>query len=106
MDHFLQVCQDCKSWPSVSLLTLLSDARGARAAVLVLPSTGEPTLLREGGAHLVQLPGAATLWLLPSRFEKPRNDDVPPVPVDLYALAYGFFLYPLSKQVRIHHWLP
>lgn len=108
VDDFLQVCRDRRSWASLWLLTLLADARGARAAVFVLPSTGTSGMLQAGGATRLPEPHSH-LWLLPSKFTTPHTPETAPVPVDLYALAAGFFLFPLQAKVGllIHdlHWV-
>lgn len=100
MNKFVQVCRDCRSWASLWLISFLADARGVRAAVVVLPSTGSTAMLRSGGA--VQLAGVQDhIWLLPSAYSVPRHRATPVVPVDLYALAAGFFLFPLQSKVYV-----
>lgn len=97
VDTFLQVSMDKRSWPSVLLLSLLSDYNGVRAAVFLLPSCQHPNILRLTGATFME---DDNLWLLPSRFNEPIDQShAHPVPVHLYALAFGFYVYPLNAKV-------
>lgn len=96
IDVFVRVSSDRRSWPSVLLLVLLSDLRGVRAAIHVLPSCADTNLMTSIGAVWIE---DHHVWLLPSKFHTPENSSATAVPVDVYALHFGFLVSPLSVKV-------